>query len=80
MAKTIHLKLTGEAEKLLKTLTSEGLTERDIFSKALGILSEVNQGRVARLQKQYNIEEGIEYIYVLSSPWVTAKMDFLGSK
>jgi hypothetical protein len=35
MAKHIHLRLTGAAEKFLRDLNDKGFSERDILAKAI---------------------------------------------
>ena len=35
MAKKIHLRLIGEAEKFIDDMVEQGLTERDVIAKAL---------------------------------------------
>jgi hypothetical protein len=38
MARNIHLRLTGTAEKFVRVLEAKGFTERDILAKALWLL------------------------------------------
>lgn len=71
MARNIHLRLTGQAEKLVVALTQQGLNERDIFSKSLWLLSKaVTTNRVAMLKANWEeAEEGIvEYVFSLGTP------------
>ena len=64
MARTVHLRLTGKAEELLKRLEEEGLTERDVLARALSILSDVYQTkRVGRIVKGQEDSNAIEFLY-----------------
>jgi hypothetical protein len=67
MARYVHLRLTGQAESFLADMERRGLTERDVFSNALGLLREAwTTKRVARLSAAASDStEGIEYIYEL---------------
>lgn len=52
MARTVHVRLTGNSEQLLKDLEKEGLNERDVISKALGLLDLAYRSeRVALLEQ-----------------------------
>jgi hypothetical protein len=64
MARTVHLKLSGKAEKFVKKLEEEGLMERDIFSKALSILNDVHKKkRVGLIAPGHETDEAVEYLY-----------------
>jgi hypothetical protein len=64
MTRTVHLQLTGKAEELLKQLEEEGLTERDVFARALSILNDVYQTkRVGRIVKGQEDSNAIEFLY-----------------
>jgi hypothetical protein len=68
MAKTIHLRLTGESEKLLSELVNLGMTERQVIAKAIGLLSIAHKtGRVALLKpqsvKMKGIGEIVDYVF-----------------
>ncbi|MGC2237209.1 MAG: hypothetical protein WA584_13675 [Pyrinomonadaceae bacterium] len=64
MAKTVHLRLTGKAEKFVKDLIETGFNEREIIARALWLLeTAVKTGRVALLDK----EEKPLYIFSLQS-------------
>lgn len=56
MAITINLKLTGEAEKLIKELREKkGMTDADIIARALGLLAQVwRTKRVAMVGQDYS--------------------------
>ena len=70
MARTVHLKLTKDAEDFVKELEKKGLTERDIFAKALGLLQRAYiSGRIAMVRESAVKEYGqvpskdIEYVF-----------------
>jgi adenine-specific DNA methylase len=69
MAKTVHLQLTGEAEKLLNELAESGMSERQIIAKALGMLLIVHKtGRVALLKRgklEEDIANVVEYVFTI---------------
>lgn len=64
MARTVRLKLSGTAETFLKAMEAEGLTERDVFAKALSILLDVrNTSRVALISEGHEDDDAVEFIY-----------------
>ena len=72
MPKTIQIQITGETERLFHELANLGLTERQVFAKALGLVRIVHKtGRVALLKAGSENIEGleniIEYIFTLQS-------------
>jgi hypothetical protein len=64
MAITLHLRLTGKAEKFIKLLMVEGLTEADILARALSILEDVWRiKRVGVIAKGFEKTKAVEYLY-----------------
>ena len=70
MPRTVHLTLTRDAEKFVRTLEEEGLSERDIFAKALGLLQRAYMSkRVVMAKESVSLDksEDIEYIFSVVS-------------
>lgn len=57
MAKKVHLRLTGRAEKFIEYMAEQGLTERDVIAKALWLLETAwKTQRVALLNNKFQVE------------------------
>jgi hypothetical protein len=70
MPRTVHLTLTRDAEEFVRTLEKEGLSERDIFAKALGLLQRAYMSKrvvMARENVSLDKSEDIEYIFSVVS-------------
>lgn len=64
MARIIRLKLTGQAETFINRMADEGLTERDVFARALSILQEVYQTkRVGLVAPGHEHSKAVQFIY-----------------
>lgn len=64
MVRTVQLKLTGKAEQFLNRLEQEGLTERDVFAKALSVLRDVHETkRVGLISEGYENTDIVEFFY-----------------
>jgi hypothetical protein len=66
MATVVHLKLTGKAEAFLKKMKDEGLSEHDVFAKALTLLEDVYRTkRVVRIKEEFRgvYIEAVEFYY-----------------
>ena len=61
MAKKIHLRLIGEAEKFIDDMVEQGLTERDVIAKALWLFETAwKTQRIALLNADC---QEVEYIF-----------------
>jgi|GEM_PF-6059070 hypothetical protein len=70
MSRTIHFRVEGETEKFLQEMNKAGLSERDVFAKALGLLNLVHKtGRVALLRPDAELrkyaDELIDFVFTL---------------
>jgi hypothetical protein len=68
MARHVHLRLSRQAEAFVEEMEEQGLTERDVFANALGLLREVwTTGQVAMITRNaraLNIRNPyIQYIF-----------------
>ncbi len=72
MARTVHLKLTSEAENFLNDMENElGFNEEEVFAKAVGLLQTAyHTKRVALIRedwKQQNVE-AVEHYFSVRTP------------
>ena len=66
MAKIVHLKLTGRAEKFMAEMLAQGLNEQDVFAKALTVLEDTYRTKcVARIKQSYlgRDIDAVEFFY-----------------
>jgi hypothetical protein len=67
LPRTVHLMLTRDAEDFVMTLEKDGLSERDIFAKALGLLRQAyTSERVVMLKEDADIEKSRDIEYIIS--------------
>lgn len=73
MPRTIHFRVEGGTEKFLQEMKDLGLSERDVFAKALGLLNLVHKtGRVAFLNQNATSMQAahavVDFVFTLQDP------------
>jgi len=79
MPRTVHFQLSGRAQQFVEEMEREGLSERDVFAKALGLLREVYKTRrIGLISHGYEESDAVEFIYGINVSNAKSKRANLG--